>query len=176
MTRHWLLTWTTYGTWLPGDARGFVSPIQNDAGQRVIHNVYDTPYDADMPRLRAYAQRAQKQPTVWLTAEQAEIVRQQFNETAQIRNWHLHAFAIMANDVHLVVETDEEVPGNKLLGDFKAYTTRRLRALAGSSAARFWTERGSARLLPDDRALQNAAKYVAHQENPLVTFVNEPPA
>ena len=22
--RHWLLTWTTYGTWLPGDDRGSV--------------------------------------------------------------------------------------------------------------------------------------------------------
>ena len=24
--RIWFLTWTTYGTWLPGDERGFVSP------------------------------------------------------------------------------------------------------------------------------------------------------
>ena len=100
MTRRWLLTWTTYGTWLPGDARGFVAPIQDESGQRVIHNVYGAPYDADMPRLRAYAQRLQKQPTVWLTAAQAKVIQQQFHETARMRNWHLHAFAIMANHVH----------------------------------------------------------------------------
>ena len=23
----WLITWTTYGTWLPGDSRGHVSPV-----------------------------------------------------------------------------------------------------------------------------------------------------
>lgn len=176
MTRCWLLTWTTYGTWLPGDARGFVSPIQDESGQRVIHNVHDTPYDADMPRLRAYAQRVQKQPTVWLSAEQAEVVRKQLLETAQIRHWHLHAFAIMSNHVHLVVEADEEVPATKLLGDFKAYTTRKLRAFANSPDARFWTEKGSTRLLPNDQALENAVQYVANQEKPLVVFVNQHPA
>ncbi len=176
MTRRWLLTWTTYGTWLPGDARGFVSPIQDESGRRVIHNVHGTPYDADMPRLRAYAQRVQKQPTVWLTGEQAEVVRQQFHETAQIRTWHLHAFAIMSNHVHLVVEADEELPASKLLIDFKAYTTRKLRALANSPAARFWTEKGSTRLLPHDQALENAVRYVAKQEKPLVVFVNHNPA
>lgn len=27
--RCWLLTWTTYGTWLPGEDRGFVSPVRS---------------------------------------------------------------------------------------------------------------------------------------------------
>src|SRR5947209_816005 len=27
MDRYWFLTWTTYGTWLPGDARGFVGRV-----------------------------------------------------------------------------------------------------------------------------------------------------
>lgn len=176
MTRRWLLTWTTYGTWLPGDARGFVSPVQDESGRQVIHNVHGTPYDADMPRLRAYAQRIQKQPTVWLTSQQAEMIGHQFRETAQARHWHLHAFAIMSNHVHLVVEADEEMSAGKLLGDFKAYTTRKLRALANSSDARFWTEKGSTRLLPNDQALENAVHYVAEQEKPLVVFVNQHPA
>jgi len=34
--RHWLLTWTTYGTWLPGDARGFVSPIPTGVRDRKV--------------------------------------------------------------------------------------------------------------------------------------------
>ena len=29
--RYWLLTWTTYGTWLPGDDRGFVSPVRKSS-------------------------------------------------------------------------------------------------------------------------------------------------
>ena len=27
--RNWFLTWTTYGTWLPGDPRGFVGSLRN---------------------------------------------------------------------------------------------------------------------------------------------------
>jgi hypothetical protein len=33
MDRFWLLTWTTYGTWLPGDERGFVSEVRDDSGE-----------------------------------------------------------------------------------------------------------------------------------------------
>ena len=34
MDRYWLLTWTTYGTWLPGDARGFVSNVADGPDPR----------------------------------------------------------------------------------------------------------------------------------------------
>ena len=47
MDRYWLLTWTTYGTWLPGDQRGFVSNVPNGSGPEVRHNIPGTPYDAD---------------------------------------------------------------------------------------------------------------------------------
>jgi hypothetical protein len=50
MDRYWFLTWTTYGTWLPGDARGFVGRVWNeDLGPRVKHNEPGTPYDANLP-------------------------------------------------------------------------------------------------------------------------------
>jgi hypothetical protein len=57
MDRYWLLTWTTYGTWLPGDKRGFVSPVRTGAGSERRHNQPGTPYDADMPRLQSYGSR-----------------------------------------------------------------------------------------------------------------------
>ena len=54
MDRFWFLTWTTYGTWLPGDARGFVSPVWDDECERlVIHNELNTPYDTNLPKLEA---------------------------------------------------------------------------------------------------------------------------
>jgi hypothetical protein len=49
--RHWLLTSTTYGTWLPGDPRGFVSNVADGPGPEVRHNIPGTPYDKDMPGL-----------------------------------------------------------------------------------------------------------------------------
>lgn len=39
------VTWTTYGTWLPGDARGYVSPTrQHEADTLPKQNLYGTPY------------------------------------------------------------------------------------------------------------------------------------
>jgi hypothetical protein len=29
MDRQWLITWTCYGTWLPGTARGFVGNVRD---------------------------------------------------------------------------------------------------------------------------------------------------
>ncbi len=52
MDRYWLLTWTTYATWLPGDPRGFVSNIADEAGKGIRHNVPGTSCDADMPAMR----------------------------------------------------------------------------------------------------------------------------
>ncbi len=49
MDRYWLLTWTCYGHWLPGDSRGFVGNVLNDLGERVVHNLPGTPYAADVP-------------------------------------------------------------------------------------------------------------------------------
>ena len=54
MDRHWLMTWTCYGTWLSGDARGFVGNVREEDGSSAIHNVPGTPCDADMLSLEAW--------------------------------------------------------------------------------------------------------------------------
>jgi len=171
-TKCWLLTWTTYGSWLPGDDRGFVTRVRDQEGESVIHNQYGTPCDAYMPGLRAYAQEIQRQTASFLDLPQAEALSDQLQQTARVRNWRLHSLAIMANHVHLIVEADEDVPSSKLLGDFKAYGTRRLRELAQRPTARFWTERGSTRLLTNQQALSAAIQYVQRQAHPLVIWTN----
>src|SRR5690348_3503186 len=103
MDRYWLLTWTTYGTWLPGDARGFVSNVSAEGGTEVRHNIPGTPYDADDARVRQRALANLVGQPVWLTAEQASLVARQLQETAEYRGWTLLAYAIMANHIHLVV-------------------------------------------------------------------------
>ena len=34
----WLLTWTTYGTWLPGDERGFVGNVVEEPANDAIQS------------------------------------------------------------------------------------------------------------------------------------------
>ena len=60
MDRHWLLTSTTYGTWLPGDRRCFVGGTRDMNGSRVLNNVSDTPYHKPIPPLYDFARTAMK--------------------------------------------------------------------------------------------------------------------
>ena len=65
-TLTWLLTSTTYGTWLPGDTRGFVGRVVEARADdpltehRVEHDRPQTDYDRDIPALRAAAQQQMK--------------------------------------------------------------------------------------------------------------------
>ncbi|MFQ5430818.1 MAG: transposase, partial [Phycisphaerae bacterium] len=163
----YLLTWTTYGTWLPGDKRGFVGRVPDGKGGYVIHNLPGEPYDADEPRLRAGARRKAKGPAVRLTAENARVCVAAFREVGEKYGLTIHAGAIMANHVHLVVSSPES-EGPRMLNLFKGISSRRLgqafgRQLSGS----WWTTGGSRRLLPSERAFDHAVRYVRNQAHML---------
>ena len=64
MDRYWLITWTCYGTSLPGAQQGFVSRVPDERGNWLIHNIPGTPYDADMPALEAFARSKMAGPPV----------------------------------------------------------------------------------------------------------------
>src|SRR5438270_6736343 len=118
MVRAWLLTWTTYGTWLPGDDRGSVTSVRANPGPRVEHDQPGTPVDGSMPGLRAAAAATLKGSPVYLEAEHAAALLTQWHETAAYRHWRLRGVAIMANHVHLVVEVPDDPDPEKLVGDF----------------------------------------------------------
>src|SRR4051794_6975880 len=107
MDRYWLLTWTTYGTWLPGDRRGFVSEVR-EAGEKALHNTPRTPCDRDIPPLEAHAAAIMDEDAVRLDLARAQAVADQLRETAGHRGWWVLALAVMANHVHVVVG----VPGD----------------------------------------------------------------
>jgi REP element-mobilizing transposase RayT len=172
MDRYWLLTWTAYGSWLPGDARGFVGDVREEGGDKVRHNTPGTRCDADMPGLRRFAQEAMTAAPVRLSLEQARVLAEQFRETARFRGWELLALAVMANHVHLVVGVPGDPDPEKLLGDFKAYATRALNHGWGRRPnGRWWTQSGSKRKLSSAEAVHDAVVYVSErQPYPLVTW------
>ena len=55
MDRYWLITWTTYATWLPGDPRGSVTSVRDGRGPRREQDLPGIPYDGAMPGLRSAA-------------------------------------------------------------------------------------------------------------------------
>ena len=174
MDRYWLLTSTTYGTWLPGDERGFVSRVLDDSGQRTRHNVPGAPFDADLPRLRHKARNQMKGPAVFLTREQAQVLLRQFRETALHRGWLLLAAAIMANHFHVVLGVAGDPRPDALLRDLKSYGSRALnRRWSRPESGTWWTTSASRRRLPDEPAVLAAVEYVRRQPKALVVWIEQ---
>jgi REP element-mobilizing transposase RayT len=172
--RAWLLTWTTYGSWLPGDRRGSVTRMREVPGPRRLHNIPGTPYDGPLPELESVAQAALNGSPIFLTLPQAERITTQFRETAAYRGWRLLASAVMRNHVHLVVVANEEVTSADLLRTFKSYASRALNAAwARPAGGRWWTTSASRRSLKDARAVEAAVKYVREQPGALVVSIAE---
>jgi REP element-mobilizing transposase RayT len=171
MDRFWLLTWTTYGAWLPGDRRGFVSEVRDESGEKVLHNTPGTPCDADLPSLQAYAASIMTEDAVLLHLAQAQALAVQLRETAGQRGWRLLALAVMANHVHVVVGVPGDPDPKKLLGDFKAWGTRRLNGGWGRRE-HWWTQGGSTRPKKTAAALRAAIKYVRDQRHALVVWLD----
>lgn len=176
--RYWLLTSTFYGNWLAGDPRGFVTrvrdrrPEDTPAEARHEHDIPGTPYDQDLPGLHRHVREHMSGEPIQLTAEQAETLLAQFQETATYRSWELLAVAIMRNHMHLVVGLPGDPSPTKILGDFKAYGSRALNKKWGKPPnGTWWTYDGSKRKLPDRRAVEHAVDYVCYrQPEPLVVW------
>jgi REP element-mobilizing transposase RayT len=171
---YWLLTWTTYGTRLPGDPRGFVSTVRNGGPRRVRHNTPQTPMARDLPGLRRVAAEQMRERPFLLTRAQANLVAAEFVTTADVQAWPLVAFAVMRNHVHLVVGLPP--PGDThtaadAVRRLKAFSSRKLNEEFGGRA-RWWTRSGSRRLLPREPAVIAATRYVAHQPGCLVSRVD----
>ncbi len=146
----YFLTWTTYGTWLPGDERGWVAK----PGEFL-------PPDA----LREQASRSlMTEPPLFLDLAQREIVENTITDHCRHRGWHLHAVACRTNHVHVVVTAPGRDPED-VMDQFKAWCTRRLKerlecADPETVRTNWWTQRGSKRWLNDDESLAIAIQYV----------------
>ena len=142
------LTWTTYGTWLPGDARGWVA----DGGGDV------RPPD---PVKERAARDRMKEPPLYLTPGQRRLVQRTIAEHCRIRGWSLHAVNARTNHVHAVLSASDVHP-DRIREQFKAWCTRRMKEAIGPTSCRrrWWTEGGSGRYINDEQSLEAAIIYV----------------
>jgi REP element-mobilizing transposase RayT len=173
--RYWLLTWTTYGTRLPGDSRGSVTSVRSGPGPRTEHDLPDTPVDGPMPGLEAAARAQMIGPPVYLTADQAGELIRAFRETTAYRGWGLLAAAVMADHAHLVVGVPGDPDPAALVRDLKSYASRALNRRWGKPAGGTWWAGGggSRRKLPDAGAVRAAGEYVRRQYRPLLVWTAE---
>ncbi|MEN6451727.1 MAG: hypothetical protein ABFC96_14645 [Thermoguttaceae bacterium] len=143
-----LLTWTTYGSWLPGDDRGWVWK-----GKGI--------QEPDRIK-KAASQKRMTEPTCTLDNEQRTVVEKTVRDHCTLRGWRLHAVACRTQHVHVVVSADRKP--EDMRDQLKAWCTRNLKSLQHSRGAElrenWWTERGSQRYLGDEESLEAAIHYV----------------
>jgi len=150
----YFLTWPTYGTWLPGDERGWVK----------WHRGFQPP-DA-VKKLEAAARMAEN--ACRLDRDERRLVETAIVACCGVRGWALHAVNCRSNHVHVVVTA--RVDPDTVREQLKAWCSRRLMEAAqnrggsvsrdGSVRTNWWAERGSQRYLNDEDSLEAAILYV----------------
>ena len=148
----YFLTWSTYGTWLPGDERGWVE----------YQHGWKLP-DA-LRKLEAEARMAEDACVFDL--EQRRLVERTIADHCRIRGWRLHAVNCRTNHLHVVVSADRHP--DDVRKQFKAWCTRCLKELERKRPCEpvravrenWWTERGSRRYINDEESLEAAILYV----------------
>jgi REP element-mobilizing transposase RayT len=151
----YLLTFSTYGTHLPGSEKGWVDPQ---------HCLPGSPMLAANPAREAYW-RAHLNEIPWkLDWEAQRITLEALRSVCIHRQWIAHAIHIRTNHVHAVVAAGEIAPG-RILTAFKAYATRAFRrAYPDLHRRRYWTDHGSTRYLWNEVSLKAAVDYVLNRQ------------
>ena len=139
------LTWVTYGTWLPGDARGWVE--------------YRHGWQLPNPTLELESMAKMTEDACRLNEKQRLAVEAQLSETCQHRGWLLHAANCRTNHVHAVVSAPGTAP-KKIRKDLKAWATRCLKDGFDRTRDNWWAERGSIRFLNNEKSMEAAVTYV----------------
>src|SRR5262249_6034610 len=106
-----------------------------------------------------------------LEMAQAEAVAAQLRETAEYRGWRILALAVMANHVHIVAAVPDDPDPDKILGDFKSWATRRLKA-GWPGREHWWTQGGSKRCKKGPEAIRAAVEYVRDQPDALGAWLD----
>ena len=146
----YLLTWTTYGTWLPGDERGW-KPKATPSIQPVN------------PLFAEIAKSKLKEPPMLLDVTHRFAVEATIRAHCAYRTWLLHAVNARSNHVHVVVAADGYAP-EVVRDQFKAWCTRKLKSM-GDGRERFWTEGGSCRWINEEADLEMAIMYVLEAQD-----------
>ena len=95
----YFITWTTYGTWLPGDERGW---NRKDELEGLLPDLL----------FKEAATSKMKEASFKLSANDRRSVHKVISDHCIVRRWNLHALNVRSNHVHVVVTAAEHEPKN----------------------------------------------------------------
>ena len=145
----YMLTWTTYGSWLPGDQRGYLK-----SGQIMPAN----------PQVLKASKKRQKLPTVKLNKHETRLVEQIIQDEAERIGHKILGLAVRSNHVHLLLLPYSESIEDAV-GRYKSITTRALWKYGRKG--RIWTKGYDKRFCFSEKELAARIKYVKnHTRSP----------
>ena len=144
-TLAYMVTWTTYGTWLQGDRRGYVK------NARILN---------PNPNLASANLRNLKKPPVTLTTIQEQIVNHAIVAKAEQLAQTILAIAVCKDHVHLVIGYN----GTPIEYTLKHYKNAAMVALRKHGLrGRLWSSGFDKRFCFDPESLRKRIDYVNHQ-------------
>ena len=144
------ITWTTYGTWLPGDPRGW---RKMNAGEKL-----------PQPKLYDWCSARLTDTPVFLSGIHREKVAAVIRQHAEHRNWRMHALAVRSNHIHIAIEADAKP--ETVTRQLKANATRVLRfGVEAIVAKKIWTSGGYAELVYTDDELEDVMTYINESQD-----------
>lgn len=146
----YFITWTTHGSWLPGDDRGW----------RKMKHGPQTP----QPLLEQWCRNRMTEEVVTLNETQRMKVEKVCQEHADHRGWILHAVKARSNHVHVVVTADKSP---EIVRDqFKANATRALRQEPAALVKQnTWTRGGDCEIVEGEDNLERVVEYVLEAQD-----------
>jgi len=141
-----MLTWTTYGTWLQGDERGYVKNGRICRGSAA---------------LMLANKRSQLQNIVRLSREQQQFVREAIREEARLQGQRIYALSVKATHAHIVVDNTSQ-PISRIIAYYKK--AGRLALKANGHTGRLWTKGYDKRFCFDRESLGRRIAYVERQD------------
>ena len=143
----YMITWTTYGSWLQGDNRRYVKN-----GRILPRN----------DKIKSANQKQQKSQTVKLNANQRQIAEKTILQEAQRINQKIFALVVCSNHVHIVAEVSAE-PIEQAVHRYKYSATLALRKCGVQN--KVWSKGFDKRFCFTDEELEHKIKYIQSHNN-----------
>jgi REP element-mobilizing transposase RayT len=141
----YMITFTTYGTWLQGDKRGYVK-----SGKIYPEN----------GSLEKTNKKLQLQEEIHLSKIQQQIVREVIIKEAQSQDQRILALSVNATHVHIVAENNSK-PISNIVAYYKKAARLALKSIGHEG--KLWTKGYDKRFCFDMALLERRIRYVQRQ-------------
>ena len=150
----YMLTSTTYGTWLHGDERGSIDRHGLRRSTRFL--------EPD-PTLEGHRRKLMKFPAYTMDQVARALVDRAMRDYCEFKGWKLIALNVRTNHFHAMFPNFEKA--KKVLGALKARATRVLREQGVVAPDQpVWTKGGGVTLIYDNDGLAAAVDYVRNRQ------------